>query len=635
MSFEQACVPIESGNQRGTGYFVSDRLLVTCNHVVKDGNMSVLLGGKRLPATKKALTEPVGADVAVVELSEPVTGIEPLQFAASANQGADWIGQGFPVAAGKALRLPVHGSILTVDGTDLNDEKSLILSSYEAAAGEGALMGGFSGSPVLEGGLVVGHVKRILEDRERPGHPLFGFLFAVPSSEILRVLGWEAQAKETPPPPVNQSQRSTEILINELNANSHSPNRVFELWDILRSSGANDETVSTRAAELLIAQARPELALEVLKTAGTGTRAQLLQARADYKLGKKDKALGILKVLAQDNSADDKMYAETHGVLAGRYRERYLEENDEIWLRNAYAEYRKAWDRTRDTYCGINASTIALQLKESETALTIAQQVAEQLNKKEIDSLDHWERGTVAEAEIVLGNLESAKKWYRLAVDKAPTLFSDLARIREGAQRILTATGKEPNLLDNSFPAMRATAFFGHDVDSPGRIPPRLPRELVAPLREMLVAKISQLRIRFGFSCACRGSDLLFVKALLDSGGYPTVVLPCDRNEFARMFVGEQWRGRFEDVMSHERTQQQVIAAETGRDIWIQCRDAIRKQLRDRAAALSEKNRLLVVWDGSEGYVGDAVSSWIEDGDPVETVWPAQAQPPKGAAATP
>jgi hypothetical protein len=59
------------------------------------------------------------------------------------------------------------------------------------------------------------------------------------------------------------------------------------------------------------------------------------------------------------------------------------------------------------------------------------------------------------------------------------------------------------------------------------------------------------------------------------------------------MFVGEQWRERFESVINFEETRVQTVTADDNRDVWIVCRDAIRKEVKERAAALSELPGLL------------------------------------------
>ena len=75
------------------------------------------------------------------------------------------------------------------DGLDVRRRRALVLYSDQAAAAQGPPLAGFSGSPVMVGGMVVGHLTRVLSSKDRPGRPELGYLFATPGFEILRVLG--------------------------------------------------------------------------------------------------------------------------------------------------------------------------------------------------------------------------------------------------------------------------------------------------------------------------------------------------------------------------------------------------------------------------------------------------------------
>ena len=144
------------------------------------------------------------ADCAVLELTEPIAGIAPLPVA-GAPAGLEWTAYGFPGLAGD-IGLPLNGTIQDPEGLDVLHRRALVLYSQQAAAAQGPPMGGFSGGPVMVGGVVVGHLKRVLSSKDRPGRPELGYLFATPGSEILRVLGRApvaaaaAVAKVEPPP---------------------------------------------------------------------------------------------------------------------------------------------------------------------------------------------------------------------------------------------------------------------------------------------------------------------------------------------------------------------------------------------------------------------------------------------------
>jgi TIR domain/Trypsin-like peptidase domain len=198
-----ACATVVSGAERGTGYLIDERHVMTCEHVVRGGGaVTVQLGERKFTVKAPATVIDADADCAVLELTEPATGVTPLQIV-SAPTGLEWIAYGFPGLAGE-IGLPLNGTIQDPQGMDVMRRPALVLYSDQAAAGQGPPLGGFSGSPVMVAGLVVGHLKRVLSSKDRPGRPELGYLFATPGSEILRVLGWPVQrvdavAKVEPP----------------------------------------------------------------------------------------------------------------------------------------------------------------------------------------------------------------------------------------------------------------------------------------------------------------------------------------------------------------------------------------------------------------------------------------------------
>jgi hypothetical protein len=188
---KQACGLVASGSERGTAYLVDERHMVTCEHVVRNGlPVTVQMGEMKFDVA--SIKADVNADCAVLELKQAAVGIARLQIV-GAPPGFEWLAYGFPGLAGD-IALPLQGTIQDPKGLDVLRRPALVLYSDQAAAAQGPPLGGFSGSPVMVGGMVVGHLKRVLSSRDRPGRPELGYLFATPGSEILRVLGWTSQA---------------------------------------------------------------------------------------------------------------------------------------------------------------------------------------------------------------------------------------------------------------------------------------------------------------------------------------------------------------------------------------------------------------------------------------------------------
>ncbi|MBL8294057.1 MAG: TIR domain-containing protein [Bryobacterales bacterium] len=180
-----ACGLILCGQEQGTGYLVSPTRMVTCYHVVRqEKSANVRIAGQELPASVTKIDEP--SDCAVLELTKPVD-VTPLRIASGPVPG-EWRSFGFPgVARGTGITLV--GTVLAANASDVNQQPSMQLYSDQVAAGTAASVSGFSGSPVVARNLVIGHLKRILEEKDKPSRPIYGVLFATQAAAIRRILG--------------------------------------------------------------------------------------------------------------------------------------------------------------------------------------------------------------------------------------------------------------------------------------------------------------------------------------------------------------------------------------------------------------------------------------------------------------
>ena len=98
------------------------------------------------------------------------------------------------------------------------------------------------------------------------------------------------------------------------------------------------------------------------------------------------------------------------------------------WLEKSQRSYRQGWKQSKKAcaYLGINAATTALWLGRSEEAKQLAGEVRKHLrdlaailrDQETTDpdvGLNYWDQVTVAEAELLLGNLAEARKIYNKA----------------------------------------------------------------------------------------------------------------------------------------------------------------------------------------------------------------------------
>jgi tetratricopeptide (TPR) repeat protein len=182
---------IDCGGKKGTGYLVSANRIVTCHHVVdgaREGQAAIVTFCDRQP-TRARVTDKIDteSDAAVLEWLEPFGDIAPLRFGRVTRRKVTWDGYGFPrLAAGQGL--PIDGTIDDLDGKDTRGKAAFVLTAGKFEAGTGAPAYGYSGSPVTFNGLVIGHLKRIVEDPDYKGHVAFGTVYAARVEDFLALL---------------------------------------------------------------------------------------------------------------------------------------------------------------------------------------------------------------------------------------------------------------------------------------------------------------------------------------------------------------------------------------------------------------------------------------------------------------
>ena len=198
---KNACAYIDAGEMRGTGYLVAPNIAVTCNHVVNrvtNGQPVALRFGDQTHQARILVRDP-DADCAILELTTPITGVTPLSLTPNdCNRGDPWEAYGFPSITGEAGHF-LSGDVQDPLGKDPWNTEAIVLYSREIAAAEGAPPQGFSGTPVMVGGYVVGHLKKIIPGAptdNSPSRAMMGTLYACPSRLVTKLLPASTQ-KET------------------------------------------------------------------------------------------------------------------------------------------------------------------------------------------------------------------------------------------------------------------------------------------------------------------------------------------------------------------------------------------------------------------------------------------------------
>jgi class 3 adenylate cyclase/tetratricopeptide (TPR) repeat protein len=358
---------------------------------------------------------------------------------------------------------------------------------------------------------------------------------------------------------------------------------------------------------------------------------QQRMALALAQMGSSARAQAILNALV----AKDPQNRETLSILGRTYKDQWcVNPDNEKPLREAFACYSRAFEVSPpDSYPGINAATIALLLQDTAEAKRLANIV---LTICEQQPDDYWKHATVAEALVVLGEVEKAKSAYAAAVSVEKDNLRAFSSTRKQARSLSRQLYGRPDVFDECFPIPKLVVFSGHMIDAPDRRVPRFPLEKEGEIKALLERQLASMNAGIGFSSAASGSDILFLEAMLSRGGVIHLVLPWPAEEFVKTSVAiagaGDWVERFHKVLDQAASirvlgQLYMPGSATGFEY---CNLAMNGLARIFARSLDLDITPLAVWDGysgAPGGTGSFVRYWRNRGTPVKVV-PIATKPP-------
>lgn len=299
---------------------------------------------------------------------------------------------------------------------------------------------------------------------------------------------------------------------------------------------------------------------------------------------------------------------DTLSFLGRTYKDRWCAHPESVeYLRQAFEHYNRAFTvPPPDFYPGINAATLAFLLNENDKAKKIASTVLE-ICKEQPD--DYWKHATIAEALVVLGDVEGAKSAYRAAVatDNDLRAFSST---RKQARVLSRQLYGRADAFDDCFPIPKLVVFSGHMVDAPDRRTPRFPASREGEVKGLVEEQLAKMNAGIGFASAASGSDILFLEAMLARGGTIHVVLPWPAEVFVKTSVAnagnDSWVERFHNVLDRAATirplgELYMPGSATGFEY---CNLAMNGLARLFARSLDLEITPLAVWDGLAGAPG-------------------------------
>ena len=416
------------GNRKsGTGYVVARGIVATCDHVVRDmlEQDPITLcfdDGREALATR--LAGNADLDSALLSFECADGGPPALTLGGRCTWKANFDCWGFSAYA-KGEGLSLCGVIGRQAMRDDQGHESIELDCNQAAAANGTPMHGFSGSPVVVDGRVVGHVKRFLSDPTDKLRPAFGKIYAAPSDSVhalLKQCNLVAHDQILPamdvPPARSVAAKADVEKLNAMLASSRADRLAREAFEL-------------QAAESLIQLGAPSDAVEALRTMPTSLRNSQLMALGLAKAAGQenlDEAFEILDGLGKAGHHD----AETAGILGGRYKDLWRESGQSEHLRKSHGTYLQAFQSgARHPYPGINAAATALWLGNPELARHLAREVLDSLHASPPSARDAWHLATEAEARLLLGDRqESGVLYIRACIycDHAPGIVDTIER---------------------------------------------------------------------------------------------------------------------------------------------------------------------------------------------------------------
>lgn len=427
-------------HRTGTGYLIAPNLVATCEHVVRGADLSNIEvnfdGTKKLA---KGVRTNANSDCAIIELDDRLVEAVPLVLGGTCSWKATWDSYGFP-AAGKGAGVTMSGIVSNPNARDDLQAAVLELTSPEVAAGMASPLHGFSGSPVVVDGVVVGHLKRFLSDPEEPTRPAYGKVYATRAACVSSLLiGTALPEPLSVEPPLPDSPGYQVHL--------HNVRTLLDRW---AKTDMPPGRAGLVAAESLIQLGESEEAIKVLGTVPPTVKKDQLFALALAKTWEPDnieKAVRILERLQASGHLD----AETGGLLGGRFKQIWKQSGKKVHLERSNQSYLAAFAATGDSYPGINAAATALWLGDKLESKRIATAVLEIVDAKWLGSMDHWDLATKAEALMLTGDIDQAREWYKKAALRCDYAPESIRTMHEQAAQNIDSMGVDKNVFADVF----------------------------------------------------------------------------------------------------------------------------------------------------------------------------------------
>jgi tetratricopeptide (TPR) repeat protein len=299
-------------------------------------------------------------------------------------------------------------------------------------------------------------------------------------------------------------------------------------------------------------------------------------------------------------------------------------------LSQALKFYQSGFDKAGSAYCAINASALLVLLGDLEAGKLLAEGALTAHPQGE----PYWDTATMAEANLILGRLDQARQGYADASKLVGDNWAGFASTRKQCRLLCLKLHGRREFLDDCFPSGTVVFFAGHIVDAVDRAQPRFPTSAIPSVRERIQAWIDKNAVRFTYSSAACGADILFLEAAQAAGADTHIILPFRKEDFVNISVrlrGEEWVARFEVVAENASL---TVLSDDVPDFRASSFEFTNRMIAARAAARAVAYDVplsaLAVWDGQtgdgSGGTADAVVYWAQTQVHVDVIHPTNPQ---------
>jgi tetratricopeptide (TPR) repeat protein len=299
--------------------------------------------------------------------------------------------------------------------------------------------------------------------------------------------------------------------------------------------------------------------------------------------------------------------------------------------RSAAELYSAIFAHTGGYYPAINAATLWLIARDPRRARRLAASVLDVLRAS--DDRSYWAAATEAEAQLLQGEVELARR----ALERAATLherdYAALATTRRQLRVICEAEGTDPEIL-GALSGPGVVHYCGHRIEVGGR--PRFAAAAEAAVARRINQVVERHAPGYAYGSLASGADILWAEALLAAEAELHIVLPFARAEFVEESVapaGKGWVERFDRCLASAATVRFATDdAYRGDEVLYRYGSELAMGLALlRAGYLDADVHQLTVWDRgpAHGAAGTAidVATWLRRGCGVTLVQPACDSP--------